>query len=151
MPANTSSSSLIIRVVSQKMIPFIVMFGAYIIFHGEVSPGGGFQGGVIICSAFILCALAFNLDDGKKRATDNLLSVANSLGPIIFVLIGLWGIITGYSFLANKVVHLSYHGELGTLLGSLNLLLVNIGIGITVSSVFTVCFFAFIEHEEEEE
>jgi multicomponent Na+:H+ antiporter subunit B len=144
------TNSLIVRVVSQKMVPFIVMFGAYIIFHGEVSPGGGFQGGVIIGSAFILCALAFDLKEGRKRAGDTLLTIANSLGPSIYALCGLWAVVSGYTFLANKANHLSPHGQIGTLLGGVSLLCINIGIGMTCSSIFTACFFALIEHKDED-
>ena len=50
---------LVIRVVSKLLIPFILLFGLYVQFHGDFGPGGGFQAGVIFASAFVLYALVF--------------------------------------------------------------------------------------------
>ena len=47
---------LVIRVVSKLLIPFILLFGLYVQFHGDFGPGGGFQAGVIFASAFVLYA-----------------------------------------------------------------------------------------------
>ncbi|MEC7302741.1 MAG: MnhB domain-containing protein, partial [Pseudomonadota bacterium] len=54
---------LVIRVVSKLLIPFILLFGLYVQFHGDFGPGGGFQAGVIFASAFILYALIFGVKD----------------------------------------------------------------------------------------
>ena len=50
---------LVLRVVGKLLIPFILLFGLYVITHGELGPGGGFQGGVVVACAFILFALIF--------------------------------------------------------------------------------------------
>lgn len=49
----------IINIVGRVLIPFIVVYGLYIIFYGDVSPGGGFAGGVVVAAGFILFRLAF--------------------------------------------------------------------------------------------
>ncbi len=142
-------TSLIVEVVTNKMVPFILMYGLYIIFHGEVSPGGGFQGGVVIASGFILYAVVFGLEKGLHKAPIYSLQVANSVGPFLFAFIGIWAIICGYSLFANKVNHFSPHGPLGSLLGGITLLVINIGIGTAVSSIITAIFYNFISPEEE--
>ena len=53
--------SLIIEIGVRIMIPFIQLFGLYVIAHGHYSPGGGFQGGVVLGASFILMAIAFDL------------------------------------------------------------------------------------------
>ncbi|MGE5855673.1 MAG: MnhB domain-containing protein, partial [Syntrophaceae bacterium] len=53
--------SLIIEMGVRVMIPFIQLFGLYVIAHGHLSPGGGFQGGVVLGASFILMAIAFDL------------------------------------------------------------------------------------------
>ena len=50
--------SIIVKTLCRLLVPFIQMFGLYVIMHGHSSPGGGFQGGVILASSFILLALA---------------------------------------------------------------------------------------------
>jgi multicomponent Na+:H+ antiporter subunit B len=144
-------SSLIVRVVVQKAMPFILMYGLYIILHGEVSPGGGFQGGVVIGAAYILYTIVFNLKEGQKQAPPSYIALGNTVGPLLFLLAGLWGIIAGYTFLANKVVGIIPHGELGTILASLSMLLINLGIGLAVSSIVVGFFFAFLDRDPGEE
>jgi multicomponent Na+:H+ antiporter subunit B len=128
-------------------MPFILMYGLYIILHGEVSPGGGFQGGVVIGAAYILYTIVFNLKEGQNQAPSSYITLGNSIGPLLFVLAGLWGILAGYTFLANKVVGILPHGELGGIFGSLPLLLINLGIGLAVSSIVVGLFFAFLEKD----
>ncbi|HAQ35979.1 MAG TPA: cation:proton antiporter, partial [Alphaproteobacteria bacterium] len=57
---------LVLRVVSKLLIPIIVIFGFYVHFHGDYSPGGGFQAGVIIAAAVVLYALIFGMDAARE-------------------------------------------------------------------------------------
>ena len=59
--------NLILRVVSRLFIPFIILFGFYVQFHGDFGPGGGFNG-VIFAAGFVLYGLIFGLDDAQKVA-----------------------------------------------------------------------------------
>ena len=58
--------TMVLRVVSKLLIPFILLFALYVQWHGDFGPGGGFQAGVIFASAFVLYALIFGL--GTLRA-----------------------------------------------------------------------------------
>ena len=90
-------ASLIVRRGSQFLFPLIILFGAYIFVHGHLTPGGGFQGGSIIASAFLLMFLG-NTD---YRLRQGPLTVVESLSGLTFVIIGLIGLgISGY-FLNN--------------------------------------------------
>jgi len=90
-------ASLIVRTGSKLLFPFIILFGAYIFMHGHLTPGGGFQGGAVIASGFLLMYLAWPARvAGRKR-----FSVVESLAGLAFVAVGILGIIYGAGFLAN--------------------------------------------------
>ncbi len=50
---------LILQVVTRALLPFIILYGLYVIFFGHVSPGGGFSGGATLGTAFILYRLTY--------------------------------------------------------------------------------------------
>jgi multicomponent Na+:H+ antiporter subunit B len=62
------NSDLIQRVATKLILPFIVLFALYVQFHGETSPGGGFQAGVITAAAVILISITFGQTTAKKIA-----------------------------------------------------------------------------------
>ena len=76
---------LVIRVVSKLLIPFILLFGLYVQFHGDFGPGGGVQAGVIVASAFILYSLVFGIEAGKKLFPSNINLILLALGGIIYL------------------------------------------------------------------
>ena len=57
-------------VVSKILIPFIQLYSYYVLAHGDLGPGGGFQGGVILGSSIILYVIAFGLDEGQKLISE---------------------------------------------------------------------------------
>ncbi len=90
-------ASLIVRTGSRVLFPFIVLLGAYIFLHGHLTPGGGFQGGAVIASAFLLLYLAWP----ERRASRKAFSVIEGLSGLAFVAVGILGIIYGVGFLGN--------------------------------------------------
>ncbi len=90
-------ASFILRVSTPLLFPLILIFGAYVFIHGHLTPGGGFQGGAIIASSFLLLYIVFphlfhELESFK---------VLESLAGLTFVGIGLLGLIFGGFFLKN--------------------------------------------------
>ena len=53
---------LILRVITKMLVGTIFLFALYVQFHGDYSPGGGFQAGVIMASGFIIYGLIFSLE-----------------------------------------------------------------------------------------
>lgn len=90
-------ASLILRTGSHLLFPLILLFGAYVFVHGHLTPGGGFQGGAVIASGFLLMYLAFPGQSIDKKS----FSVVESLGGLIFVGIGLLGLVFSGYFLTN--------------------------------------------------
>ncbi|RLE12681.1 cation:proton antiporter [Candidatus Aerophobetes bacterium] len=93
----TKRASLILRTGSRLLFPLILLFGSYIFVHGHLTPGGGFQGGAVVASGFLLMYLAFPKQSINKKSS----SVAESLSGLIFVGIGLLGLVFSGYFLTN--------------------------------------------------
>ena len=79
----------IIRVVTKLIIPYILLFGLYVQFHGDFGPGGGFQAGVIMASAFILYGLVFGLPAVKEVAPTKVVEKLIALGVLVYAGTGL--------------------------------------------------------------
>ena len=62
----------VLRVVAKLLIPFILIFALYVQFHGDYSPGGGFQAGVIFGAGVILYALIFGLESARRAVPPRL-------------------------------------------------------------------------------
>ena len=129
---------LVVRVVSKLLIPFILLFGLYVQFHGDFGPGGGFQAGVIFAAALILYALVFGLDNARKVAPEPVVRIGMAAGVLLFGFTGVAGLVQGGEYLNYSV--LSQNPVRGQHLG---ILLVELGVGITVCSVIIAIFFSF--------
>jgi multicomponent Na+:H+ antiporter subunit B len=90
-------ASLILSTGCRFLFPLILLLGAYIFVHGHLTPGGGFQGGAVIASAFVLIYLGCR----ETRVTKIGTKVVESLGGLVFVVIGLLGLVYGGYFLLN--------------------------------------------------
>jgi len=127
---------VILRVVSKIAAPFILVFGFYVIAHGELSPGGGFQGGVVLASAFILYGLVFGLAEldaiVPRRVTDAL----TGAGVLLYLLVGLAGIFGDYRFLDYTPLRITGSESAE----SWGMTLVEYGVGITVASVMITVY-----------
>jgi len=92
-------TSRIIKTVTRALFPFILLFGSYIIIFGHLSPGGGFQGGVILAMAIILAIVVYG-HNRFQRFIPYLMFV-EIIGIFLFILIGISGIASGKQFLVN--------------------------------------------------
>ena len=119
-------SSSILSTGCKFLFPFILLFGSYIFLNGHLSPGGGFQGGAIIASAFLLKYLGCY----EKRINEKKFKVTESLGGLAFILIGIFGLIAGGYFLFNFLPK----GKAGTLLSGGIIPIIYIAIGFKVGA-----------------
>ncbi len=93
----TQPASLVLYTGCRLLFPLILVFGTYIFIHGHLTPGGGFQGGAIIASGFLLIYLGCR----ERRISRVASNLAESLGGLTFVVIGLLGLVFGSYFLLN--------------------------------------------------
>lgn len=133
---------LIPRVVGRLLVPFILLFGLYVQFHGEYGPGGGFQAGALVAAGFILYALI----EGESRTLAVLpqrwLNALMVGGALLYGSVGLAGMVLGSNFLDYSV--LAGSPVAGQHLG---ILLIEAGVGITVTGVLLSIFHAFAARE----
>ena len=130
--------NLILRLIAKYLFPIIALFAFYVQFHGDYSPGGGFQAGVILSVGFIFYAMVFGLKTTQQVIPLNLLRVLASSGVLIYGGTGVATMLMGGNFLDYDL--LSQSPISGQHLG---ILLVEAGVGITVSSVMLMIFYAF--------
>ena len=90
-------ASNIVRSGSKLLFPAIILLGVYVFIHGHLTPGGGFQGGTIIATGFLLMLLAYE----NFSVSHHVLSVVESFAGIFFVIFGLLGFMNGGTFLQN--------------------------------------------------
>lgn len=103
---------VIVKCAADSFLPFALVFGLYIILFGTVSPGGGFQGGVIVASAALLLYLGYGFKTASKALNTEVLRVGESLGATLYVCLAFLGIILGSNFCWNFIANIGKTGDL---------------------------------------
>ena len=125
--------SIIIRTIARILTPFIQLFALYVIMHGHTSPGGGFQGGVILGASFILLAMSYGIDEVRERFSRKVLIICVSMGVFIYGAIGALCFVLGANYLDYGILPIAEPRAMG-MLG------IEIGVGITVMAVMVSIF-----------
>ncbi|MDD5502235.1 MAG: MnhB domain-containing protein [Candidatus Thermoplasmatota archaeon] len=130
--------SKIVRTIADVMFPFAMVFGIYVILHGHLTPGGGFQGGAATASALAMLLVAYGSIDILHRISEHKLTILECAGALIFAgtaAIGLFRTFF-YNFLANTGSLFGTYPGYGPNGGDLNtggvLPIMNIGVGLCV-------------------
>ena len=136
---HTPGEDLIIKTAVRLMVPFAQLFGLYVIVHGHYSPGGGFQGGVILGAAFIMLALAYDLKTSQQYMTVRVNTVFSNLGAAIFVGVGalcalFGGLFLDYSALDKLIPMGPVEWR------SFGIFLVEVGVGFAVMSIMVLLY-----------
>ena len=140
---------IIIRVGAKILTPFIITFALYVHFHGDYSPGGGFQAGVILAAAFALLALVYGLDEVQRVLPPAFANGCAALGVLIYAGVGVVTMMRGHGYLAfNAFAYDPAHPEGGQHYG---ILLVELGVLVTVFGVMISVFYLFAGRGRAEE
>ncbi len=97
-------SYLVLRVVAKLLMPFILIYGLYVQFHGDFGPGGGFQAGVIFAAGFILYALIFGLKNANRVLPRGILRFGIALGVLLFAGVGVYNLLVSGKYLDYSVM-----------------------------------------------
>jgi len=122
--------SVIVDTVTRLAVPFLQMFALYVIAHGHYSPGGGFQGGVLLAMSTVLPRIVFGAEASRQQFSTRTALTMAGVGVLIYYMTGVFGIVYGGSFLDYGV--LGFLGEEPAVRRYLAILLVETGIGLGV-------------------
>ncbi|MEE2997794.1 MAG: Na(+)/H(+) antiporter subunit B [Pseudomonadota bacterium] len=135
---------LILRVITKLLLPFILLFGLYVQFHGDFGPGGGFQAGVIFAAGFVLYSMVFGVKAARRMLPTGILRAGIAGGVLIYALVGVANLILGENYLNySPLADSQKEGQ------HLGIFLVELGVGITVASVMMSVFFTFATWRED--
>ena len=95
------AKSIIIRTAADIFTPLAITYGCYVVFHGNSSPGGGFQGGVLIASVVLLVYLGYGLRGVRKRFNTHALHNTETVSELVYVGTALIGVLLGTNFCVN--------------------------------------------------
>lgn len=125
----------IVKTIAKFVVPPVTLFGIYLVLHGHLTPGGGFPGGVIVASAFILLVLGFGKQVAFQKLKSSTASLLESVGALIFLTVAILGMVVGGWFFVNFLPK----GHPLKIISAGAIPLSNIGIGVKVSGgVFAV-------------
>jgi multicomponent Na+:H+ antiporter subunit B len=131
--------TIIVKTISSWVKVFIFLFGIYIIITGHLTPGGGFAGGVILASCYVLLMLAFGKDFAEKNLSLPVVSRLDCIGALMFALIAVLGLVFGGSFFINFLYQKYLPGQALDLVSAGTIPLSNLAIGLKVgASLFLV-------------
>lgn len=124
-----------IKILTSYIIGPILVFGCYVVIYGHILPGEGFDGGLLIASAFILCMIVYGKDKAKKRINISSALVVSAVAGLLLIIIGfigLLGIREGHrffldNFLPQGNVHNLFSGGLVPILNILLGILIGFG------------------------
>ncbi|MFW6321165.1 MAG: MnhB domain-containing protein [Halohasta sp.] len=140
------TESQVIMTTVKAVTPFVMTYGLYITFHGADTPGGGFQGGAIIASVFLMIAFAFGIESTRDWLANRVVVGLATVGVFLFGAIGFVPILLGGNFLE----YTAYYPTFGPVLGLKEYEFVKygmegieiLGIAFIVSGVMMGLFFA---------
>ena len=99
-----SGMSKIVKTISSITFPLITIYGLYVIAHGHLTPGGGFQGGAIVASGCAMMLVSYGSIWIVSRVKEKNLSILESLGAVCFILLALLGLGFGAVFFNTFLV-----------------------------------------------
>jgi multicomponent Na+:H+ antiporter subunit B len=133
---------VVLSIAARLLVPLILLFAFYVLFHGDLGAGGGFQAGVIVAAAFCLHGLVFGRDALLAALPETWVRAGASVGILIYGVVGAVCMINGgafldYDFLFGPGVGAATTGQHFGVLG------IEIGVCVTVACVMTSLFYAF--------
>lgn len=130
-----------VKVVAASSFGLTFIFGLYICTHGQLTPGGGFQGGVIIATALMLVYIAGNLKRFKSITSHPLMEILEAFGASLYALTGLSAMLVGLPFLTNWIPL----GTTGDVFSSGTIAIISASVGLEVATGFILLSYTYLE------
>ncbi|MGW3354531.1 MnhB domain-containing protein [Streptomyces bungoensis] len=142
-PAEVARS---VRRYALIVLPVALVTGLYVIAHGQLSPGGGFQGGVVAATAVHLLYLGADYAALERVRPLGTFEAADALAVSAYIVLGLAGVLAGTAFLANTLLP---YGTFNTLSSGGTVPLLNAAIGMEVACAVVVLLAGFLDQAVE--
>ena len=136
-----------VAMICRMMGGLVLLFGVYVVLHAMTTPGGGFQGGVILASGTLLIFLGEGYRAWRRLIKSEIIDAGEGLGATLYALCGFASMALGAPFLRN-IMPL---GKTGDLFSGGLMLVENAGVALAVAGGFTVLFIEFLEETRAEE
>ena len=130
--------SVVVRVVSAVLVPFLLLFGVYIIAHGHYGPGGGFAGGVFLAVGAILPRMTLSHELAYRVFPTWVGPLVGGLGMLLFLLVAVAPLLVGGAFLDYGAIEVAGMAE--SRVRYLGILIVEIGVGLAVFGALLLIF-----------
>lgn len=130
---------VILRVAAKIFIPFMLVFGLYVQFHGDYGPGGGFQAGVVSAAMVIFYAIIFGLEEAQRIVPPRVVELMVPGGVGIFASVGVASLLLGENYLDYSPLGPdSPHGQ------EYGIIMVEFGVLVTVAGTMIAIFYSFV-------
>jgi multisubunit Na+/H+ antiporter MnhB subunit len=136
---NGTGMSMIVRTVTRWLKGPILLFGIYLVLYGHITPGGGFGGGVVIASAFILITLAMGQVAGLQTFSKAIASRLDSVGLLIFLALGWLGTWWAGGYFFENFIGTAESAHF-TLISGGTMPMSNLALGLKVASALFLVF-----------
>lgn len=130
-----------LRALGAGLVAPVLVLGGYVVAHGHLTPGGGFQGGVILAASLVLVFIAGQLLTIRRARPMPLVELGEAIGGTAYALIAIGGLIFGVAALANFLPL----GAPGNLLSAGMIPLLNVAVGLEVAGAFTLLVSEFLD------
>ncbi len=140
-PRNPGSPDPVIRAASLVFVPFALVFGLYVVAHGQLTPGGGFQGGVALATGALGIFLGAGFERYRRTVPKDAVEAFEMLGAFGYIATGAAGLLGGGVFLRNLLPL----GQTGSLFSGGTIDLLNYAVGMAVAGGFIVVFIEFLK------
>lgn len=135
------ASGDVLRLVGLAAAPLVFVLGLYVVAHGYLTPGGGFQGGVVLAGAFALVYLAGEYRAFRRLTPTPAVDFVKGSGAGGYAVVGVVSMLLGTAFLHN----FGPFGTTGTLASGGSITLLNLASALEVSAAFVLIFTEYVE------
>lgn len=132
---------IVLETMVNLILPITFVLGAYIILHGHLTPGGGFQGGVVLAAGIALIFFAYGRNEACKKYIPHHVNKLESFGAVFFLALAFVGIYKSDWFFSNVLSH----GTAGNLFSSGTIFLMNIAVGLKVFAGMALIILLFVK------
>ena len=131
------------------VLPILITLGLYVILHGHLSPGGGFQGGVLIAGALAVIYIGYGKNSALSKSKQKIFKIVEDIGALGFIILAFVGLIATGVFFTN----IFDNGTAGELFSSGSIFLMNSAVGLKVFagiSFLILVMIALLKEKEDE-